>query len=397
MIPITVFLFFSMVVLSDPCDQKGAEWKGKIEIKDGAEIISNPTEPHYGEIELKLEEDLSIGDEKDENYLFYRIKDIQVDTCGNIYVLDSGNNRIQVFDKEGQYLRTIGKGGQGPGELNAPIRLQIDEAGHIYAADISRKIVVFDENGRYLDKDIHLVDYLLDFYLDSDKCVWGKFFLPGTETRFIRKVTAKGKIETTIAEIPFYINRVMFPLSKVNNTAYARGYFFTHGYEYDIYISKLDNHRFICGYSKEYKLVTFDEAGEILFTIKKQEIPKQITKTEKERIVDLTRSDIAKRGMTVPEMSIEFPAHAPYFYSIITDDQSRIYVRTNLAPLEPNTDHEYDVFNKEGLYLYKIRSSYYPNVIKNSCLYTRSVSEDSGMEQVRRYKIKNWNQIRAGI
>ncbi len=92
-------------------DQK-TEWKGKIGIEDGVKVIQNPEEPLYGEIEFELEEDLSIGNEEDENYLFYRVGDIQVDADGNIYVLDSGNHRVQIFNKNGDYIRTIGKKGQ---------------------------------------------------------------------------------------------------------------------------------------------------------------------------------------------------------------------------------------------------------------------------------------------
>jgi hypothetical protein len=64
-----------------------------------------------------LEEDLIIGREDDENYMFYRVKNIEVDNQGNIYVLDAGSHRVQKYDKDGNYLLTIGKRGQGPGEF----------------------------------------------------------------------------------------------------------------------------------------------------------------------------------------------------------------------------------------------------------------------------------------
>jgi len=56
-----------------------------------------------------------------------------------------------------------------------------------------------------------------------------------------------------------------------------------------------------------------------------------------------------------------------------------------------------DIFSPEGYYLY--RSSLPPNtiIIKNGFLYTRELDEDEGMEYVKRYKIKNWEQIKEGI
>ena len=67
-------------------------------------VVKNPDEPLYGEIQLDLEEDLSIGREDDENYMFYSARNIALDSDENIYVLDSGNHRIQKFDKDGRFL-----------------------------------------------------------------------------------------------------------------------------------------------------------------------------------------------------------------------------------------------------------------------------------------------------
>ena len=199
---LSIVLFLSISILCISFGAQKAEWKGKIEVEDGVKVIKNPGEPLYSEITFELEEDLSIGNEDDENYLFYRAIDIQVDTDGNIYVLDYGNYRVQVFDKSGIYLRTIGKKGQGPGEFSAPTRLQLDEeTGNIFVKDNGlRKIIIFENEGRYIDKDINLVELLNDFYLDSDRCIWGKFSLPGIDMyRFIKKLTLTGKVEKIFA------------------------------------------------------------------------------------------------------------------------------------------------------------------------------------------------------
>lgn len=81
---------------------------------------------------------------------------------GQIYVADSGNNRIVVFDKNGRYLVQFGglgvakpaPGGTyswGPGRLNYPTDIAIDEDGNLYVADFRNdQIQVFDETGRFL-------------------------------------------------------------------------------------------------------------------------------------------------------------------------------------------------------------------------------------------------------
>ena len=65
---IPLILFF-LLLLGFSINQK-PQWKGKIEEENGVKVIKNPKEPLYGEITVELEEDLSIGNEEDENYAF---------------------------------------------------------------------------------------------------------------------------------------------------------------------------------------------------------------------------------------------------------------------------------------------------------------------------------------
>ena len=70
--------------------------------------------------------DLVIGaDPSDPETLFYRALDMAVDDSGNIYIADTGNHRVQVFDHDGNFVRTLGRRGQGPGELEHPNRVEI--------------------------------------------------------------------------------------------------------------------------------------------------------------------------------------------------------------------------------------------------------------------------------
>jgi hypothetical protein len=397
----SIVLFLSIAVLCFLFGGQKAEWKGKIEIENGVKVIKNPAEPLYGEISFELEEDLSIGNEEDENYLFYRVGDIQVDTDGNIYVLDRGNHRLQVFDKDGKYLRTIGKKGQGPGEFNAPRGLQLDdETGNIFVADYrSMTIIIFEKEGKYIDKDIHHAEFLNDFYLDSDGCIWGKFSLPGINVmyRSIKKLNLTGKAEKTFAEFPSHIQSIEISKTREGNTTSLLGAMVNSGYEDDLFISKVDNHTFIYGHSKKYELVAVDKAGNILFMIRKDESPIKITKNERDRIKNRIKEGIMMQGYYVPEISIKFPNYKAHFYSIITDDKSRIYVRKNPVSRESNTNHEYDVFNREGLYLYNLHLNHYPYVIRNGYIYTRFTDEETGLEQIKRLRIDNWEQIKEGV
>jgi hypothetical protein len=61
---------------------------------------------------------------------------IAVDSTGRIWIADTGNHRIQVFDSAGVFLGKVGSFGSGSGELKSPKQLAFDSAGTIaYVAD----------------------------------------------------------------------------------------------------------------------------------------------------------------------------------------------------------------------------------------------------------------------
>jgi len=70
---------------------------------------------------------------------------------GNMYVAEWGNDRIQVFDSEGNYLRTIGSSGSGEGQFDIPQAPVFGPDGNMYVAeDVNDRIQVFDREGNYL-------------------------------------------------------------------------------------------------------------------------------------------------------------------------------------------------------------------------------------------------------
>jgi len=77
--------------------------------------------------------------------LFFRIRGITVDNEENIYVIDWGNYRIQKFDKNGSYIQSFGRWGQGPGEFQHTMRFDIDElSGNLHIRDGGRLIKIGD-------------------------------------------------------------------------------------------------------------------------------------------------------------------------------------------------------------------------------------------------------------
>jgi DNA-binding beta-propeller fold protein YncE len=71
-----------------------------------------------------------------------------VDPAGNVYVVDSENNRIQKFDRTGELLQVIGGNGPGddghgfdPGQFHDPYGIALDAQGFIYVTDTANQRV----------------------------------------------------------------------------------------------------------------------------------------------------------------------------------------------------------------------------------------------------------------
>ena len=99
---------------------------------DTTEVITHVAQP----ARFELVEGLSIGlVEGDPNYLFGRINSIAVGPDGHVYVHDSQALEIRRFDQDGNWVRTYGREGQGPGELSRVDAIALGSDGRVMARD----------------------------------------------------------------------------------------------------------------------------------------------------------------------------------------------------------------------------------------------------------------------
>ncbi len=124
----------------------------KVETIDGVRVVHNEKAGKWGkEAKVSLELVRTIGtlEAENDNFLFHLPSDIAFDSKGNLYVLDSGNHRIQKFTPDGQYVTTIGNKGQGPGEFVYPLSLDVDPKGYLHVSDPgNQRIQVLKPDGK---------------------------------------------------------------------------------------------------------------------------------------------------------------------------------------------------------------------------------------------------------
>jgi DNA-binding beta-propeller fold protein YncE len=93
----------------------------------------------------------AIGKRGDGNGEFNLPRDVAVSAEGELYVVDGGNFRVQVFDAQGRFLRTFGAIGRQSGQFSRPKEIALDGSGNVYVVDTAfGNFQIFDREGKLL-------------------------------------------------------------------------------------------------------------------------------------------------------------------------------------------------------------------------------------------------------
>lgn len=239
---------------------------------------------------------------------------------------------------------------------------------------------------------------IYDFFIDINGNIITYIIQSDDEgsKKYLIKFDTDGKVIERIAEF----SDVKAVQSKDNKgTTYAfKAY---HQYNYWPYLFPISEKKFIYAYPSDYVITTVSRTGEVSLKIEKDEPPKQISRSEKDFIINRIEEAYERRGRKPPrdvvEASCQFPPHRPFFYGMIVDDAGRIYVRKTRSVLDESNRVELDIFSKDGYYLYKVFLSFNPEIIKDGFLYDIFTSEETGEIKIKRYRIKNRDQLEEGM
>lgn len=85
---------------------------------------------------------------------------IAVDSYGDVYVSDTGNQRLQKFDREGNFITQWGGFGNGDGQFNFPFGLAVDARGSVFVVDSAntrvQQFLPAEEGGERLQEDAEI-------------------------------------------------------------------------------------------------------------------------------------------------------------------------------------------------------------------------------------------------
>jgi len=361
----------ALVVLSliaADCRPRESAWGGRIENVDGVTVVHNPDKPKMEDRVLGFEETLSIGhDGGDPEYLFSRIGDLAVDGKDNIYAIDSGEAAVRVFDERGRYIRTIGRRGQGPGETQYPVFIQITARGELAVYDYHTSLMLFYSlDGAYL-RQKRTPRTVLPIGLDSEGRLIAQYILapPPKGGKAILRFDSEFGSEQELAREEMGQDKI-FDIGRPS-----------------CYCALSPNDTVLWGDSKEYALSLLSPDGRLVRKILKESHPQAITDQWKDKC-RAEYADALKYGML-----ISFRDRFPAFSGLFFDDEGRILVRTYERVGERGDSFYYDAFDKDGVYESRVplpMTMDGSSVWKGGSLYTVE-SDENGMPLIKRHTI----------
>lgn len=356
--------------------------KTEIEVK----TLICPENPLYGTFKFELSLPLIIGSETDDHYFFSSLRKIIADNDGRIYALDNKAARIQVYNKNGEYVETIGRKGQGPGEFSVPYNFFMDENGIIYVLDtMARKIIVFSDDWKYV-KSISFNEIALShFFVDKSGNIFFSTLASEPEgnmyINFI-KWDPKENMKRKIAS-DFFLKMII---------SRKGSFFYGHPYLQHFYFSRLVGDTVVFVKSLEPAIYYLSNEGKVMYKVLKKEKTERMTKKEKE-IVFSESFEWLEKGR---HDEVFFPEFRPVYSNLLVDDENRIYLERFKPVYDKSTGYSYYVFNEKGRYLYNLFLNFRMEFMKDGYVYTIKINAELAETSLLRYKIENWNKIKIG-
>jgi hypothetical protein len=314
----------------------------KVRTEKGVTVVTNgrkPDPPKGAATKLILEEIYAVGSGASPEESFNTISALDVLEDGTVYVLDTKDSQVKVFDGRGRFLRAFGRKGQGPGELNQPVGLIITPENEVFIEDaLNQRLAIFSLGGKFL-RNISTAKALgfSGIKMDSRGVIIARSMGLGEAGKMLFDVKIydkdlNPKIKLAVVEFPISLQSKIDPFSTTNM----------------IYALDDQGHIFL-GSQKGYEIKVLSLEGKLIKTIGRDYDPIAITKEDKDEMLKALPN---VSGVNLKDM-IRFPSVFPPYANFILADEGRLLVQT-YEKGRLKKEFYWDVFDAEGRFVAKI-------------------------------------------
>ena len=384
----TLFIFSILVLFLVFACSKKPESDATVEIIDGVEYVHNTGTPLHPDKSVTFAEELSVGGE--EYDMLSRPQGFNVDQNGNIYITDMQDQSIKVFDQSGEFIQSIGKKGEGPGEFTFIGRMTFLPDGRLMVMDLeARRISLFDSDGKYIESH-HWTERpgrlnyanestcLLTVYtFEGDKPLEGRrlfvkeFDFQGNEIRSFGEFKLEESKIHTVRRGEAVISMAIYP-------PYSPHSIFT--------ADPVKKYLFHC-VNDQYMIEVYDRDGRVIRRFDRPYEPFPFTSKDTKEFYsqyDSRSMESLKkmvRGMSMPAIKTITP-------QMRVDDEGNLWVETHEErEQEDKVFTVYDIFDPDGHYEAKVWIDVKPEIFMNGKMYCFHTDEESGYRFVKRYDI----------
>jgi hypothetical protein len=301
---------------------------------------------------------------------------IDFDGNNNIYILDTYESTISVFDKDGRPVRTFGGPGQGPREFFRPSMLFIKE-NEIYVSQgfgFDFKIVSLE--GEFIStKQVHFENQF-------------RYYIAGNDVYLL-----SGKTDPTFSRLEFILRRFAdgrLDQAEVLWTSHyppgLKGPYYDFVWPNWLTISDNGDFYFPEDNLHKYSITKYNKGGKPELVFGRKYDPREYSKQARMRFNALFSRQIEAGEMT-------FPPSPPVVRKIFQDQKKNIWVvsgETYEDNEDPDFENAVDIFSEKGEWLYSFKSKF----LSRNCLYNDGVlyaippiDPDTYEQHIEAYKI----------
>ena len=288
----------------------------------------------------------------DSNFVFGAIVAAGFAANGDIAILDAQKSSVSLFSPDGDFLRTIGREGSGPGEFLMPSGMAFrNEGGLIVADGMGSKLVYFDENYDFISETPGFVPTPpgLIVAVDSMEIVGMKpDFEQNEDGMFMGFTVARWTMDSTVPTVTYYTKMSLFNPADLSSMAG----------DIAVFTATADGRVFTAQMStEEYSFTAWSPEGEELFIYVNEDFEKvEKTQSEIDLETELVNSRMIAQGMPPSMANWEPVPYRPAIGGLFIDGLDRLWVTKGTAATSA-----FDVFDLEGNLLFTAALDYGEN------------------------------------
>lgn len=333
-----------------------------------------------------------------EDEFFSGINSIAVDNSGSIYICDFDAHNIRKFNAKGEYVKTIGKEGQGPGDFNSPLKIEIVQDRLVVWESGNMRISVLNLDGDFIKSIPH--NFMELGWLYDIKALPNKRMIFETQVSYRRGPSRPWEC---------YLRLFSYDLEHIKdlyekefwtrkNITEPRAMSIPIPFSAKVHWDVAPKGNIVIGFSESYKIEIHDPLKGKISSFEHKYEPVEVIKKDKELyFAGMTVSTSVGGAREVKQgapdyivKNTEFPKYKPAFDDIKCDSEGNIWVHTFRKDRKEES-RSFDVFNEEGHFINRVRiegERLYPRraKIKNRSFCIVEADKD-GYQKLVKYRI----------